>query len=154
LVDSNNVYCLVVGGDRHPETYAAKAKALGIEKRVVFAGVQRGAEKFYGASDIFVIPSLQEAFGNVVLEAMASGLPAVTTSSSGASEVMAGDLKNLILKDPLDAQGLAKIISSLTDESLRKRLAKEAREIAKPYTLEANARAIEELCKKTLKEKS
>ena len=153
LVDSNNIYCLVVGGDRHPETYAAKAKAIGIGNRVVFAGVQREAEKFYGASDIFVIPSLQEAFGNVVLEAMASGLPAVTTSLSGASEVMGGDLKNLILKDPLDAQGLAKIINKLIDEPLKKRLAKEAREIAKSYTLEANAKAIEALCYKVIEEK-
>lgn len=153
LVDSNNFYCLVVGGDRHPETYAAKAKALGIGNRVIFAGVQREAEKFYGASDIFVIPSHQEAFGNVVLEAMASGLPAVTTSLSGASEIMEGSLNELILKDPLDAQSLARIISRLTDESLKKRLAREAREIAKSYTLERNAKAIEALCYKTIEVK-
>ena len=152
MVDSKNVYCLVVGGDRHPETYAAKAKALGIGNRVVFAGVQREAEKFYGAADIFAIPSLQEAFGNVVLEAMASELPAITTSLSGASEVMEGDLKNLILKDPLDAKGLAEIINQMTDYSVRKKLSIKAREIARAYTLEANAKAIEILCRRVIED--
>ena len=147
-----DIYCLVVGGDKSPQTYASKAKALGIGERVIFGGVQKEAHKFYGACDIFVIPSLQEAFGNVVLEAMASGLPAITTSLSGASEVMKGDLKQLILNNPCDALELAKIITRLTDKSLRDRLAKEAREIAKAYTLEANAKAIEALCKKTLEE--
>ena len=152
-IANENIYCLVVGGDKHPEAYAAQARSLGIENRVVFAGIQREAEKFYGAADIFVIPSLQEAFGNVVLEAMASGMPAVTTSLSGASEVMKGDLKNFILKDPFDSHGLAKIIEKLTDNALNEKLSKEAREIARSYTLEANARAIEGLCKKVIKEK-
>ena len=152
-IESNNIYCLVVGGDKHPETYAAKAKTLGIETRVVFAGVQREAQKYYAAADIFAIPSLQEAFGNVVLEAMASGLPAVTTSLSGASEIMEGNLKSLILNNPLDTRGLANIISKLTEESLRKKLARKAREIAKSYTLERNAKAIEALCYKTIEEK-
>ena len=84
---------------------------------------------------------------------MSSGLPAITTSLSGASEVMEGGLKQLILKNPQDASGLAKIITKLTDESLRNKLAKGAREIAKNYTLEANAKAIETLCIKTIEEK-
>ncbi|MDH3974420.1 MAG: glycosyltransferase family 4 protein [Deltaproteobacteria bacterium] len=152
-VNHKNTYCLVVGGDKRPQSYAAKARSLGIEDKTVFAGVQKEAEKFYGAADIFVIPSLQEAFGNVVLEAMASGLPAVTTSLSGASEVMEGEMKSLVLNDPHNVQGLAKIISKLTDKTLRERLSGEAREISKAYTLEANARAIEKLCNKIIKEK-
>lgn len=152
-VDCDKLYCLVVGKDRHVESYAARARHYGMGDRVIFAGVQKNAEKFYGAADIFVIPSLQEAFGNVVLEAMASGIPAITTSLSGASEVMAGDLENFILKDPFDAQGLAKLITRLSDKSVREELAKKVREIAGAYTLEANARAIEALCKGIIKDK-
>ena len=55
------------------------------------------------------MPSRQEAFGNVVLEACAAGVPVVTSQRAGASELLAGPLRELVVDDPehLDAVGAA-----------------------------------------------
>ena len=60
------------------------------DQRVVFAGYRRGEElaRVYASSDVFVFPSLSETFGNVVLEAMASGLPAIAFDVSGPGDII------------------------------------------------------------------
>lgn len=154
LIEDKNVYCLVVGGDSLLNSYKELSDKLGIGGRVVFAGAQKEPEKFYASADIFVLPSIQEAFGNAVLEAMACGLPIITTEVAGASELMTDGLERFILKDPKDAKSLAEMIRELLDPELRNKLAKQVRGIAEGYPLGKNARAIEELCKRVLKEKN
>ncbi len=153
-LQDKNVYCLAVGGDSSLQSYRELADKSGIGNRVVFTGAQKGPERFYAAADIFVLPSLQEAFGNSVLEAMACGVPAITTKVAGASELMIEGLERFILRDPKDARSLAAMISGLFDPALRNRLSEQVRKIAEGYTLEKNARAIEELCKRVLEEKN
>ena len=59
---------------------------LGIAPRVHFAGSQKDVTRWYGAADCFVLPTLYDPFPNAALEAMASGLPVITTSQCGAAE--------------------------------------------------------------------
>jgi glycosyltransferase involved in cell wall biosynthesis len=74
--------------------------------------IQRELADHYRACTIVVVPSYQEVFGNVLLEAMACGRPCVTTSAVGASELIeSGD--NGIVVPPRDAQALAGAISRL-----------------------------------------
>ena len=154
LIEDKNVYCLAVGGDSSLQSYKELADKLGIGGQVIFAGTKKEPERFYAAADVFVLPSLQEAFGNAVLEAMSCGLPVITTSVAGASELMTDGLERFILRDPTDAVSLVNMINELLDPALRNKLAAQVRKIAEGYTLEKNARAIEDLCKRVLKEKN
>src|SRR5438093_866765 len=75
----NDSWLRVVGDDARMRAYKAWAtkQAPG---RIIFLGRQDKVERFYGAADLLALPSIQEAFGNVLLEALASGLPVVVSS--------------------------------------------------------------------------
>ena len=64
------------------------ARQLGVEKRVVFAGRQSDIANCYGAGDLFILPTEYEPFPNVNLEAMACGLPVLTTRTSGGADII------------------------------------------------------------------
>lgn len=98
---------LVVGRDGRAGSYRARARDLGVADRVVFAGRQPVDAALYGAADVVALPTRYEPFGNVVLEALASGRPAVVSRAAGASEVLDEAFPSWILPDADDAGGLA-----------------------------------------------
>ena len=107
---------------------------------MIFAGPQSDVKKFYAAADIFVFPTLYEPFGNVCLEAMASGLPVITSRINGASEIMEG-MDDLLLNDPTDVKTLAtKIDFLLANTREREIITCTVRKIAEHYTISHNAR--------------
>ena len=63
------------------------ASKAGVGARVIFAGPQRDPRPFYGAADAFVLPTLYDPLSNAVLEALACGLPVVTSTRCGAGGV-------------------------------------------------------------------
>jgi UDP-glucose:(heptosyl)LPS alpha-1,3-glucosyltransferase len=77
----------VVGGDRK-DPYKEIANKFGILDQVSFAGPVTDIEKYYGASDIFVLPTLYDPFSNACLEAFGTGLPVITTVHNGFSELI------------------------------------------------------------------
>jgi UDP-glucose:(heptosyl)LPS alpha-1,3-glucosyltransferase len=81
-------HLVVVGRDRHPARYLALARRMGLAQRVTFAGAQQDPKPFYGAADAFVLPTLYDALSNAVLEALACGLPVVTSDRCGAGELV------------------------------------------------------------------
>lgn len=127
------VYLLVVGEDAGRNRYVAWAKRVAPE-RIVFAGRQAAVEDYYGAADILVLPAFQEAFGNVILEALASGLPVVTSPTVGAAEVLTGDLEQGIVSNPDDKQALAQKIRQMLDGVRWPVLARAARETAERHS--------------------
>jgi glycosyltransferase involved in cell wall biosynthesis len=102
----------------------------------VFAGFLHGEElaTAYASSDIFFFPSESETFGNVTLEAMASGLPAVNALSSGSNSlVQEGATGRLVSAG--DEAGLAAALAALvSDAGLRQRMGKAARQRALDYS--------------------
>ena len=74
----SNAYLLVVGDDARMSWYKTRACALAGE-RIVFTGRQDDVENYYAAADVVALPSLQEAFGNVVFESLAAGLPVLVS---------------------------------------------------------------------------
>jgi UDP-glucose:(heptosyl)LPS alpha-1,3-glucosyltransferase len=145
---------LVVGHDSELDRFKHQAAQMGIADSVTFSGMQKEVNRFYAAADFLVLPSIQEAFGNVALEALASGLPVIITRNAGASEILEGDLRDFILSRPEDIDALARMMHRLMDTRLRARLSSTARRVAEQYTFETNARAVERLCERLLCEKA
>ena len=81
-------HLVIVGHDREPARYRRLAERLGVAKRVTFTGPQADPRPFYGAADVFVLPTLYDPLSNAVLEAMACGLPVITSNRCGAGELV------------------------------------------------------------------
>ncbi|MCA9096752.1 MAG: glycosyltransferase family 4 protein [Planctomycetaceae bacterium] len=86
-IQSKSAKLLVLGDGAIPE-YERMANRLGIGDRVIFAGRRQGIARYYGAADLFVLPTIYEPFPNVNLEAMACGTPAITTSTAGGVDLI------------------------------------------------------------------
>lgn len=130
-VDSRT--CLVVAGaDRAAAAYQRRATQLGIGNRVIFLGAYAHIEHLFAAVDALALPSLFEPFGNVVMEAMAAGLPALCSKQTGAAELIPRELRDLIIEDPTDIEELARRVNLLV--RLRGDASQLARATAEQYT--------------------
>ena len=102
-----NTVLALVGGDERLGAYRREASRL--DGRVIVTGPRDDVDALLAAADVVCVPSRQEAFGNVVLEACAAGVPVVTSRRAGAAELLDGPLAALVVDDPedLDALGAA-----------------------------------------------
>ncbi|MCM2253543.1 MAG: glycosyltransferase family 4 protein, partial [Ramlibacter sp.] len=89
---------------------------------------------YYHAADALVLPTLYDPQSNAVLEAMACGLPVITSTGCGAAEVLGADGGYVI--DALDHAALARAMSALTDRAHAQALGACARRAIEPYSLE------------------
>ena len=136
-----NTYLLVVGNDARLSAYQA---AWNRNPYVIFTGAKPNVEEYYAAADLLALPSVQEAFGNVVLEALAAGLPVVTVPGVGALDKIEGDLRAGILENPDDAAELKAKLSWLLDPLRWSSLSQQARSLAEQYTWNAYHEKFEE----------
>jgi UDP-glucose:(heptosyl)LPS alpha-1,3-glucosyltransferase len=120
---------LIVVGKQDPSSYAALAKQLGVDERVVFHPPTSKPEEFYRQADFFVLPTRHDPCSLVVLEALAMGLPVISTVFNGATEVMTDGVHGLILKDPADVDTLARAMQSLCDDGRRREMSKACAEL-------------------------
>jgi len=81
-------YKLLIAGNRNPEKYKKLAKKLHVEKRISFLGYVKDMPQFYSALDLLCHPSAYDTFGSVVAEALAMGLPVITTKNVGAASLI------------------------------------------------------------------
>jgi len=126
-------YLLVVGEDAQRRRYSAWAEAE-VKGRVVFVGRRDDVENYYGAADLVALPAVQEAFGNVILEALACGLPVLVSKAVGASEVLRGALAEGIVARPEDPVELEKKLLVMLDQSRRPSFCQEARKLGEEYS--------------------
>ena len=97
----------------------------------------------YAAADVYVSPTREDAFGLPVLEAMACGLPIITSVFGGVSQIISDGEDGLVLKDPSDAVALAGHLKNLQEHpDLRLRIGENARRTSEAYTWERNAAAV------------
>jgi UDP-glucose:(heptosyl)LPS alpha-1,3-glucosyltransferase len=143
-----HVYLLVVGNDARLNRYKAKAEDIG-GRRIIFTGRQNDVENYYVSADVVALPALQEAFGNVVLEALASGVPVVVSRDVGAAELLSGALAEGIVDHPEDPHELeTKLLSSL-ERARDPRSAEEARSIGQRYSWQNHFQSLEALLNET-----
>lgn len=109
---------MVVGKDKNLESYQRLASNLGLANRVIFAGGQTDPKPYYGAADAFVLPTLYDPFPNTALEAFACGLPVVTSTKSGAAELVRNG-ENGFVCDALDIDCLASALARIDAGELR-----------------------------------
>jgi UDP-glucose:(heptosyl)LPS alpha-1,3-glucosyltransferase len=97
---------VLVGGDERLAAWRRAAAAGPLAGRVVVTGPRDDVPLLLAAADVACVPSRQEAFGNVVLEACAAGVPVVTSRRAGAAELLDGALAALVVDDPTDHAAL------------------------------------------------
>jgi UDP-glucose:(heptosyl)LPS alpha-1,3-glucosyltransferase len=136
---------LIVVGKGRTSDYEREALKAGAVERVSFKGPVKSAIKYYQASDIFVLPTLYEPFSNACLEAMATGLPVVTSIVNGASEVISDGESGAVVDDPTDHVALAGRIREFMSADKRASASVLARKAAEALTIEKNVDAFMQL---------
>jgi len=141
---------LIVAGDDSPDSFLEMAKSLGISERCRFESSRQDVLDFYAAADIYVSPSWEDSFGLPVLEAMACGLPAVTSVHAGVAGLICDGVDGFILRQADDFHGLAGMLQQLhADEMLRGNVGAAAATAARQWTWDRNAADVWELLKNT-----
>ena len=129
-------HLVVVGRDKHLDRYAKLAERLGVGNRVTLTGPQNDVKPYYGAADVFVLPTIYDPFPNAALEAMAAGLPVITTTKSGAAELVSAREAGYVIESG-DATALSGAMSKLADPPARERMGANARNAVLPLTPDA-----------------
>jgi glycosyltransferase involved in cell wall biosynthesis len=107
---------LVVGSDA-PEYFRRRAEQLGLDDRCSWERPRPEVIDLYAAADIYVSASREDSFGLPVAEAMACGLPVITSRFAGVAEVVQDEVDGFVLEDPQNAQTLAQVIARLASDS-------------------------------------
>lgn len=115
---------------------------LDLRSNVVFPGPTRKPESFYNASDVFVLPTFYDTCSLVVFEAMAAGLPVITTRFNGAAGVITEGTDGSVLTDPRNANEMANAMKSYLSREYLSSASAAARQTASRYTLENNHEAM------------
>ena len=106
----------LIGEDRGiQEDLESEAQSLGISECVLFMGQRSDIPSLLAASDLFVLPSHEEGFSNVLLEAMAAGLPVVATKVGGNSEAVVDGATGWLVPPRNPAAMAGKIVDLLSD---------------------------------------
>jgi UDP-glucose:(heptosyl)LPS alpha-1,3-glucosyltransferase len=124
-----DAHLVVVGRDKRIDRYRALAQDAGLERRVHLTGPLADPKRLFGAADAFVLPTLYDPLPNAALEAMACGVPVVTTTKCGAAELLTAHEAGLVCASR-DVTALAAHMRALADPALRARLGGNARALA------------------------
>jgi glycosyltransferase involved in cell wall biosynthesis len=146
---------IIAGGEGNAEEeLRAQVKKLNLDDRVNFTGfITPNTEfiKYYNASDVFVLPSLNEGMSNNMLEALASGMPIIMTPTGGADELIKEGINGYIVKFK-DSNDISEKIEKLIKEpDLVKKMALESRKIAENFSWKKVASQYAEIYQKVIK---
>ena len=133
---------LVVGRD-DPRRYRAWAVECAVVDRVRFAGPTADPVPFYRAADLFVLPTRHDPCSLVVLEALAMGLPVISTVRNGACEVMSDGVHGRVLPDPDDVPALAAAMAELLDDARRAEMAAACRALRPALSVDRHLGTLE-----------
>ena len=145
---------LAVGND-NAESFTAHAVQLGVQERCRWEPSGPEVLDFYAAADVYVSPSLEDSFALPVAEAMACGLPVVTSIFAGVADYIHDGVDGFVFREPGDAPKLARLLQDLYDyPDLRQRIGDGAAKRALGWTWDQNAAALWGLLKDSAARKS
>jgi UDP-glucose:(heptosyl)LPS alpha-1,3-glucosyltransferase len=126
---------LLIAGSAKTRPWMRLAKRLGIERRVAFVGPCSDIRRIYFAADMHVHPTFYDPCSGVVLEALACGLPVLTSRFNGAAELLPA-AAGIVLDDPHDERTFVAKLTELLDPVRRDEMSRAAREASRHWTLE------------------
>jgi UDP-glucose:(heptosyl)LPS alpha-1,3-glucosyltransferase len=135
---------LAVVGTGDPEIYRGMAQRLGIAERVIFVGGRPDAARYYRAADVVALPTRVDMWGASVIEAMATGVPPVTSEVAGAADAVKDGETGFVLPEPFNVESLARILDSLIADPERcRRIGEAARSAAAQLSWERIGQRVE-----------
>jgi UDP-glucose:(heptosyl)LPS alpha-1,3-glucosyltransferase len=134
---------LVVAGGVPDRLWSDLVDGLGLAGRVTLLGQVAEVERLYAAADVLVHPTRWDACSLATIEAMAAGLPVITTAANGAADLITDGTDGYVLADAEDHRALADRIAALHDPALRSAVGLAARAAAAGADIRANCRAVE-----------
>lgn len=137
----NDLKIVVVGKGRIKK-YQDIAERCGIGGDINFIGPVKDIKGYYNASDIFILPTIYEPFSNACLEAMAAGLPVVTSKRNGVAEIITHKKDGYLLEDPTNPYEVVEAIRFFLSSERRKAIGIAASITARSYSIE---RSIDEM---------
>jgi glycosyltransferase involved in cell wall biosynthesis len=133
---------LIVGNDASAP-FREMAARLGVHDRCIWEPARADIVDAYAAADVYVSPSREDSFGMPIAEAMACGLPVITSVFAGVSSLVNDGLDGFVLGDPCDVESLAKLIRMLYEQGeLRSRMGQAARKTILDWTWDRNAASV------------
>jgi len=135
-VKTKNFKLLIMGkdmGEDRLENYMDIAKDLNVADKIVYGGFKPDVYKYFASADLFVFPTLYEPFGLVILEALAAGLPVITSRCAGAAEVVDNGKNGFLLDDPKDFKDISDKINMVLESGLIESMGIAARKKAENY---------------------
>jgi len=129
----------VAGSGPEEGRLQARSRALGVADSVLFMGPRPDVADLYRAADVFALPSLSHGLSNALLEAMATGLPVLVSTSPGVGGPVAQGREGFLFDLGRPEEGASRIAELAADEALRGALGARAREAAQAYSIESVA---------------
>lgn len=137
MLSGDDVRLMILGEGPLRHSLQQLTTSLGISERVEFLGFQKDPFSYMRQADIFVLSSLWEGFGNVIVEAMAMGAPVVATDCPHGPAEIIDDGETGLLVPPRDAAALSAAIQRLLDDAaLRQKLSEAGQKRAQAFSTE------------------
>jgi UDP-glucose:(heptosyl)LPS alpha-1,3-glucosyltransferase len=141
-LSSSDRFVLAVVGSPKAQAYHQLAAKVGVADRVRFLGFRPDPKDTYFAADFLIHPTFYDPCSLVVLEALACGLPVVTSRYNGAAELLTPPTNGLVVSDPHDAAELGAAIRNMLDPTYRAAATRAARAAAADWTFEHHYRTL------------
>ena len=145
---------LLVVGKPDSGRYQKLAEKLMLTDKIKFAGYYPQVEDIYGLGEILVLPTLYDPFSNCCLEALACGIPVITTRQNGAAELIRDGSNGYVVDKASNVKLLAEKISFLLSRENREKMGEQASCSVEGLTMEANAGRVLKVFQEVLTEKN
>lgn len=146
---------VLVAGRDNRTPFLVQIRRLNLEGRVRFEESSPDVMQFYAAADLYAGPSLHDSFALPPIEAMACGLPVITSVNNGGSQIITEGVDGFILNNPGDSAMLARLVRQLYQHpDLRRSVGENAARTAQSYTWERTASETWEFLKEVNARKS